>query len=211
MRRSFKIFISLFAFLGLFFFTAMSASAFEPDLQIESTDEITINNETIVDPGGTGYYYPGTKVKAKPGDILYVPTYETQYFTGHVGVVDHTGYYVVHTPGKNKPGIERIFISQYLNKFDNVSVWQLNSNTYETSIGRYAYDLWVNYRNASYTVFTTLTGPKDKQYCTKLVWQAYYYGSNKKINLGDFSLTKMTVPPKSILDWDHLTRKATGL
>lgn len=148
------------------------------------------------------YTYPGTSKVAKAGDVLYTTKSSTRYFTGHVAIVDSSGEYVVHAKG-SKYGLERERLSTFNTSYE-FDVYRAKSSTAGYKAGVKALSIQKNYSDADYTVWTTLSGPYAKQYCTKFVWQAYYNGAN--INLGDNSLTKMTVPPTWILDSDYLTK-----
>lgn len=161
----------------------------------------------ISDLSVSAYTYPGTKNVAKAGDVLYTDKSSTRYFTGHVAIVDSTGKYVVHAKGSSY-GLEReslkSFNSDY--KFD---AYRAKSSTVGSKAGSKALALQKKYSKAKYTVWTTLSGPYSKQYCTKFVWQAYYDGAG--VNLGDLSYTKLTVPPTWILDGDFLKKVANDI
>ncbi|MFA9558404.1 hypothetical protein ACERII_13940 [Evansella sp. AB-rgal1] len=128
--------------------------------------------------------YPGTNIKMKAGDVLYSSKGLDTYLVGHVGIVDANGQ-VIHM--MKNGGMKRESISAYSSNF-KYTIYQAKVENNGYKAAQNATSLYNNYRSsASYTLTTTLTRPKDKQYCTKLVWQAYYYGSN--INLGDNSFT----------------------
>lgn len=149
-------------------------------------------------------YYPGTNIVSRPGDVLYSSKGPDTYLVGHVGIVDNSGN-VIHMIGN---GMKKYSMATYASNF-NFSVYN-PSSTVGYKAANYAQSLYSSYSSiATYTLATTLTGPKDKQYCTKLVWQAYYYRAG--INLGGISLTKLSVPPNWILDTSYLTFRVSGI
>jgi uncharacterized protein YycO len=187
-----------FMFMFVFALTPMASFAAENESIQQSGDEL--------DPGSGGgsTYYPGSTIQPKPGDVLYTTKSTTQYFTGHVGIVSDRGT-VVHTPGPDNPGIKEWTIGQFFNEYSTIEVWSSKNSTKGNQAGSYARNtLLAYYSNAEYTISTSLTGPKDKQYCTKVVWQSYYYGAS--INLGDLSFTALGVAPSHLLDREYLTR-----
>jgi len=167
------------------------------------------DNKTLVQESIDGMpVYPGTETVSSPGDVLYTDKTTTDYYTGHIAVVTNDGY-VVHAPGKGSPGLERMTVNDFINTYEDVQVWTPDNSTDGQSAGEKANNLFNNYSGADYTVWTTLTGDYMNQYCTKVVWQSYYYGAD--VNLGSLSLTKASVPPHAILDTYHLTKIEGGL
>ncbi|CQR46421.1 hypothetical protein BN1058_00681 [Paraliobacillus sp. PM-2] len=167
-----------------------------------------ISTNVVVDPGGGMPVYQGTSTAAKSGDILYTNKLTTTWFTGHVAIVAPDGY-VYHTPGAGNPGIKKMSVYDFITTYDDVQVWRAKSSTRGQNAGFKAQSLYGSYRYADYSVYTTLTGDFYDQYCTKFVWQSYYYGANT--NLDSLSLTKLTVPPHWILDGYYLTKIHGGL
>ena len=152
--------------------------------------------------------YPGTSLQAKGGDVFYTTKSSTQYLTGHIAILDNHGY-VIHARGVGY-GIVRESIDNFLSRYSNeVSIYRAKNTTSGQQAAQKARELYNNYRDATYNVVTPLTEYFSTQYCTKVVWQSYYYGAN--INLDDLSLTKITVPPSWILDTNYLTNVASGL
>ena len=149
--------------------------------------------------------YPGTSIKVKAGDVLYSSKSLDTKIVGHIGIVDDTGYVVHMVPG----GMKRQNISQYSSSF-NYRVFGAKSTTAGYNASRQAKYIWNNYSNAKYNVATMLGGARTTQYCTKLVWQSYFY-SPDRINLNYLPLTGLSVPPERLLDTYHLTFKATIL
>lgn len=152
--------------------------------------------------------YPGTSITVKPGDVLYTSKKTTDYLTGHVAIVNDYNR-VVHAPGTANPGLESISINSFFSRFHTIDVWRARSSSKGQNAAQYSRTLFYRYGNSDYTVFTPLAGNFYDQYCTKLVWQSYYYGAS--INLGDISLTKYTVPPTWVLDNDYLRKVANNL
>ncbi|MRG85262.1 hypothetical protein [Salinibacillus xinjiangensis] len=102
-------------------------------------------------------------------------------------------------------------VSSFINTYDDVQVWRSKSSSCGSDAGFKAQELYSNYKYAAYDVWTPITGDYMEQYCTKFVWQSYYYGTGRVVNLGELSLTKYSVPPHWILDDYYLTKVEGGL
>lgn len=152
--------------------------------------------------------YPGTSITVQPGDVLYTAKDTTDYLTGHVAIVNDYNR-VVHAPGTGNPGLESTSVSTFFRDFHTIDVWRARSSSRGEDAAQHSRTLFYNYGNSDYTVFTPLAGNFYDQYCTKVVWQAYYYGAS--VNLGDISLTKYTVPPTWVLDSEYLRKVANNL
>lgn len=148
--------------------------------------------------------YPGTSVAVKAGDVLLSSAGFDTKLVGHVGIVDDTGYVVHMLPS----GMKRQNISQYTNTF-SYKVYGAKSTTAGYNASRQAKYIWNTYSgSASYSINTALHGARTTQYCTKLVWQSYYYGVDR-INLETQPLTRLAVPPSYIIDTYYLYYKTS--
>jgi uncharacterized protein YycO len=188
-------------------FSSVSASDLEPSSEPSSEPSLESSDEVGVMYIPDTATYPGTQVQVKAGDVLYSRVGDETKFVGHVAIVDDTGY-VIHM--MKNGGMKRQTVSSYARSF-TFDVYQARTVSVGYNASRQAKSIWNNYSTtATYTTGTPLHGYRTSQYCTKLVWQAYYYTTNK-VNLGDLSFTLYHVPPVKILDSNYLVRRTTGV
>lgn len=150
--------------------------------------------------------YPGTTTKAKPGDMLVTNQTSSAGLTGHAGIVTDS-YTVVHIGGYGEHP-EEISISQFYKRYKSkIKVIRYSSGTKAKKAGIWAREYAEEYYDAEYGLFSKLRG-FDPTYCSKIVWQAYYYGAD--INFNDLSPSSTDMfAPYDILDLDDTT-KVTG-
>ncbi|WP_226579087.1 hypothetical protein [Halobacillus litoralis] len=146
--------------------------------------------------------YPGTDCAIMAGDLLFSPIGKSESkYVGHVGFVMDTNEVVHSIPS----GLARDSISTYFKKFRGITLYRPKSTQSGSIAALYMEDLFATYPKALYRVWTPLGTSDYEQYCTKLVWQAYYFGSN--INLGHLPLSAKAVHPVRIKDRKYLKRK----
>ncbi|GAA0335703.1 hypothetical protein GCM10008967_27820 [Bacillus carboniphilus] len=149
-----------------------------------------------------------------PGDIIGEPQfsgYDT-YFVGHIGIVGpNLQVYEVIKGGPSKFSSVESFVS----RFDNpVGVYRPNGAT-SADMANAAYWASTHYTDVDSYVIDGNLSSLNWNYCSKFVWQAYFFGSN--FNIGVFPYTfeqdgmhmwlRGTVTPGWILD--HSTRITT--
>ncbi|WP_409305751.1 YiiX/YebB-like N1pC/P60 family cysteine hydrolase [Peribacillus sp. SCS-155] len=119
-------------------------------------------------------YYKGKKVSPKAGDILITSKAETRYHSGHSAIVTDN-LKVVHIPA---PGTHPIIetLDTWMKKYPIKSVVRLTDTAKAKKAGAWARTYQVEYKKATYGIWTNLN-TYNKTYCSKLVWQAYRYGS----------------------------------
>lgn len=127
------------------------------------------------------YDYPNGS-KAKAGDILISKETnckpDCKGLTGHAAIVVNSDYFVhIAGPGYN-PSKERL--SKWFNtRYGKKTKVVRPTSAYKGSAKKAA--AWANnyvekYPNAKYSVWSS-SASFNKTYCSKLVWQAFYYGS----------------------------------
>lgn len=155
--------------------------------------------------------YPGTTITVQPGDILYSSKTlgGAQPIVGHVGIIagPYNKVYNAHTTGP-----------------------QMDTLTYYTGIRHKPDDLITVYRHTEgggaeaakwadanlYKMWTYVIDPFGwsdikNNYCSKFVWQAYYYGANKSVSYLPYPSTPggLYIPPGEISNSPY-TRKVAS-
>lgn len=114
----------------------------------------------------------------KKGDVIITNGTSSAGILGHAGIATSSGY-VFHIAG---PGYHPVYISfsgwhnNYTNKTSSswTKVYRHNSSTVANAAANWAVDTYSG-SNAEYKITGNLAST-DVTYCSKLVWQAYYYG-----------------------------------
>ncbi|MGG4493758.1 YiiX/YebB-like N1pC/P60 family cysteine hydrolase [Brevibacillus reuszeri] len=149
-----------------------------------------------VDPGVT---YPGTSVKVKIGDMLVTNQTSSAGLTGHAAIVTDN-YTVVHIGGYGE-NPEDISISKFFKRYkSNIKVVRYSSSKAAKKAGAWATEFAEEYSDATYGLTNKLSGASPT-YCSKIVWQAYYYGADVNFNDRRPNSVQMFMP-YDILDLD---------
>lgn len=153
-----------------------------------------------------GVFYPGTYTKAKPGDMLVSNSTSSKGLTGHAAIVTDN-LTVVHIGGIGE-NPEEISLSRFFKRYDNsVKVIRYTSSRDAKKAGEWARTYAEEYSDAKYDLAVKLSG-FTRTYCSKIVWQAYYYGAD--VNLGNKRPNSTQLfEPYAILDLDD-TREVEG-
>lgn len=113
-----------------------------------------------------------------PGDILVTTdTQKNTGLTGHAGIVISTGKILqIAGPGKK---IKVMTVAQWRSNYDKTNVYRVQTQSVAIEAARWAKNNYKDGSNPGYKVNTSLYS-KSPTYCSKIVWQAYYYGSGSK-------------------------------
>ncbi|WP_156807454.1 hypothetical protein [Effusibacillus pohliae] len=128
-----------------------------------------------LDPGsgGTAAYYPnGSPVVI--GEMLVTNSTSSAGLTGHSGIVT-SNFKVAHIAGYGYHP-EELTLDQWFARYPNTKRVRNNTTSTALYIGRWAASYVSQYPYANYGLATKLQG-MDPTYCSKIVWQSYYYGS----------------------------------
>lgn len=141
-----------------------------------------------------GPEYPGTNIEIKPGDIIYSPKGKSTYFVGHLGIVG-TDYRVYHSHPLASDGSFVDTIDDYIGRFEVGDEFSLLRPRFAdaTKAAKMAMALINDIQR--YALDINL-GDVANNYCSKFVWQAYYYSSFTDItgNYNDYSTRDYILP-----------------
>lgn len=187
------VFAVLFVFLGVLPLGQSTASASNTDLQVveQGTTGSGVEHSILEDVYGdhdiqlfdeTGPTYPGTNVPMRVGDVLYSTKTlggSTQ-IVGHVGIVN-SNFQIVHvTPSEDGGVIDSL--SAYRGRHgsgETIRVYRPRDG-YGAGAARWATN---NYsRVTDYFINpVALYGQISPNYCSKFIWQAFYYGEGRDL------------------------------
>ena len=141
-----------------------------------STDGTTVTPEDIPGGGSGAAYYPGSSVTVRPGDIMVSNSTSSSGFTGHAGiVVDYSGSVVSIAGYGSYPA--KYSLSTWFSRYPNEKVVRLSDASPGQAAATWASNYVVNYSHVPYGI-SDLALPYKTTYCSKLVWNAYYFGAN---------------------------------
>jgi len=182
-----KVYFSVFfVFAALFMFAGISnADASQP------VTEATYSPENDVVPfAEIGPKYPGLNVYMRPGDVIYNPKSTSTLFVGHVAIVG-PDFKLRHSHPYG-PGISET-LESYISRFssgdkftvlrprggggDKAAAWSRDNVNKIT-----AYNFLPNLRSIA------------DNYCSKFVWQAYYFGEHRELT-ADMPYSDLMIPP----------------
>ncbi|REJ09634.1 YiiX/YebB-like N1pC/P60 family cysteine hydrolase [Halobacillus trueperi] len=148
------------------------------------------------------HLYPGTNLSITPGDLLFSPIgkKESRYI-GHVGIVTKDNKVIHSIPS----GVVQDQMEAYFNKFSNIRIYSAQDRKSGGAAADYAVKLQREHPDANYKIWTPLSTINEEQYCTKIVWQSYYFGAG--VNLGKIYPHAKSVHPERLKDRRYLSKK----
>ncbi|WP_238655924.1 peptidoglycan amidohydrolase family protein [Paenibacillus piscarius] len=177
----------IFAILGFMRVGVTEASASMFDIQdsiiTDQTNQATVITETYGEEGlvqpfaEIGPTYPGTNVQMRIGDILYSTKTlgSSSQIVGHTGIVN-SDFKVVHvTYPVNGGTIDNM--TGYMNRHgagETIRVYR-PTNGMGVSAAKWATWNFIYVKEYFINPFSKL-GTLSPNYCSKFVWQAFYYG-----------------------------------
>lgn len=151
--------------------------------------------------GEQTFMYPHSSVPMKPGDILYSPVGRSTYFVGHTVIVGSDYLITESIPGK--PSGCKLTVEQYWNRHHSGNrITLLRSETGADEAAKWATENINEVKH--YQVFNTNIQVVDKNYCTKWIVQAYYFGADVKL----FHGLNRLFTPQQILCAPTLSKEA---
>ncbi|WP_085505005.1 YiiX/YebB-like N1pC/P60 family cysteine hydrolase [Thalassobacillus devorans] len=150
--------------------------------------------------------YPGTNVAILPGDLLFSPIGQSESkYVGHVGIVNHNREVIHSIPS----GLMKDTMHSYFHKFRSITIYSPKDPDVGRKAADYLENLYEKYPKANYRIRTPLGSTDHEQYCTKIVWQSYYYGAG--VNLRNLPPSRIAIHPEWLKDKKVLERKARNL
>ncbi|MCR8996519.1 YiiX/YebB-like N1pC/P60 family cysteine hydrolase [Brevibacillus halotolerans] len=127
--------------------------------------------------------YPNSRVEIKPGDILITNNTSSKGLTGHAAIVIDTENVVeILGPGfhPQKNPIKRFFGKNVSKKY-GTKVVRYNRTKIRNQAADWAEWYVKKYDDVEYAI-SDLYNYKYKTYCSKIVWNAYYFGAGVRLN-----------------------------
>lgn len=191
MKKLFPLFLLV---IGLFVISSTNDIAFASESDKDDSENYklitenltTLNQEVdlIVNPLAVDNenYYPGTKTFLKPGDVIYSSKtfLSSTKIVGHVAIVG-PDYYIYHVNPSGSVAGKRDTLTQYRGRHDTgekLKVYRPSSGGEKAATwAKNNYGSAINYKLSNLSVKVI----KDN-YCSKFLWQAFYYGSGYDVS-----------------------------
>lgn len=147
----------------------MAKEAFDPP---EGIEEIIVKKDDIqygpAQPNdGTTWRAGDIFITAKPGNGIVSWTY------GHAGIMGTDGKIV----DMISSGVRKIWPYEWFSQNGSISVYRVPNSSVAWNAGNWATNYYSSYRGRVQYSINTDKYSKDKMYCSKLVWQAYWFGT----------------------------------
>ncbi|MFC7320606.1 hypothetical protein [Halobacillus campisalis] len=150
--------------------------------------------------------YPDTSIKIQPGDLLFSPIGKSESkYVGHVGMINNNLQVVHSVPA----GLVKDPVVEYYSKFRGIRVYGPNNPSLGVKAAHHLELLFTKYPEAYYRVLTPLNDIDEEQYCTKMVWQAYYHGAG--VNLSNLKGQAKAIHPALLKDKRIMHEKGSTL
>ncbi|MNM80451.1 hypothetical protein D3C81_924210 [compost metagenome] len=132
--------------------------------------------------------YPNSSIQISTGDVLYSSKGWQTFFVGHVAVVGDDGKIYHSTPAVSTGGVGDT-LTTYLSRWDpgsTFTVYKFKPDQYGPFLEPYNAGKWArnnvgSINNYSFTSDLQMSNIATN-YCSKFIWQAYYYGANTNID-----------------------------
>lgn len=154
--------------------------AFEGNVNTSSTTNSSSMSPNVVIGGGGGgqAYYPNG-VAVEPGDILITNGPNADSWTGHAGTVVDSSGDIATIDGYNDNPTFQSLSSFFSSEDGHVMVKRYPNSTVRNNSATWATNYVYDDPNAPYgIVWASLYahGPSDETYCSKIAFDAFYYG-----------------------------------
>ncbi|MEF9992726.1 MAG: hypothetical protein RRZ84_07355 [Romboutsia sp.] len=129
------------------------------------------------------------------GDIIMTNGTSSAGLTGHAAIAQHSSS-IIHIEGVGKKA-SLITTNEFKKKYSNngknwIRVYRHKTSTAGRQASIWALNNYINNSNHTYKI-TTDRKSTNETYCSKIVWQAYYYGAGSS-SVASTSLTGIITP-----------------
>lgn len=166
-------------------------------------------------------YYPGTTITVQAGDILYSSKGWQTAFVGHIAIVGNDGKVYHSTPAVSDGGAVDT-LSNYFSRFSSgssVKIYRFDPGWYGPYLQPIQAAQWAQDHINEVEDYDIWNGGDftdiSQNYCSKFVWQAFWYGANYEISdpwfgLADDPENAGIVAPNVIINGGSLSQVGTA-
>ncbi|WP_373894482.1 hypothetical protein ACUL41_19110 [Virgibacillus natechei] len=146
------------------------------------------------------HIYPGTTILMQPGDVIYSHKLAlSSFIVGHEGIVGEN-FKIYHVNGRGSYGHSDsmpIYLSRH-KKGEKLTVLRYEEAVIARKAAKWAKR---NIEQVRKYMYTRSLADIERNYCSKYIWQAYYFGSEDNIDLtsrGIGATSKRYITPTQI-------------
>lgn len=128
------------------------------------------------------HFYPGTGIRMLPGDILYSHKYAfSSFLVGHIAIIGENLriYHINRWKPYGHADSMPIYLSRH-KKGEKLTVLRHLHQEEAVKAARWAMQ---NYNQIERYIFVKDLLDLRNNYCSKFIWQAFYFGNDKKVDL----------------------------
>ncbi|MBT2284125.1 hypothetical protein J7E78_11305 [Paenibacillus polymyxa] len=126
-------------------------------------------------------YYPGTSTVIRPGDVIITNNTSSNGLTGHAGIVIDPGGTIVTIPGYFNKMI-RQSVDSWMSSNPNTKIYRYGNSSTAQAAADWASTYQRDFVNrVHYGLVNALGDYGVETYCSKIVWDAYYFGGGYAI------------------------------
>ncbi|MBN6205918.1 hypothetical protein JYK21_05595 [Ralstonia pickettii] len=143
------------------------------------------------------HFYPGTAIRMFPGDILYSHKYAfSSFLVGHIAIIGEN--YRIYHINRWKPYGHADSMPVYLSRHKKGEKLTILRHPQREEAKKAAKWTMQNYDQIKRYIFTRDLLDLKNNYCSKFIWQAFYFGNEGKSDLlkqGNRKILKQYVMP----------------
>ncbi|GAB3054205.1 hypothetical protein [Virgibacillus ainsalahensis] len=128
------------------------------------------------------HIYPGTSIPMQRGDVIYShKTARSSFVVGHEGIVGED-FRIYHVNARRRYGHSDsmpIYLSRH-KKGERLTILRYKNAHFARKAGKWAKK---NIDKVNRYTYSRILNDIEKNYCSKFIWQAYYFGSEGNIDL----------------------------
>ncbi|WP_338553468.1 hypothetical protein [Paenibacillus sp. KS-LC4] len=143
---------------------------------------------TLSVPKAEAATYPNSGLVVSPGDVIYSSKGWQTFFVGHVAIVGDDGKIYHSTPAVASGGVGES-LTAYLSRFDSgttLDVYVYKGSSVGPYLERGKAGKWARENVSKITEYSFTSNLKmsviSSNYCTKFIWQSFYYGADTNID-----------------------------
>ncbi len=128
------------------------------------------------------HFYPGTDIRMCPGDILYSHKYAfSSFLVGHIAIIGENDriYHINRWQPYGHADSMPIYLSRH-KKGEKITILRYPQQEEAKKAAKWAMQ---NYDQIKSYIFTRDLLDIKNNYCSKFIWQAFYFGNEIKLDL----------------------------
>ena len=141
-----------------------------------------MNEQKKLDDEELVHVYPGTSIRMIPGDILYSHKYAfSSFLVGHIAIIGED--FRIYHVNRWKPYGHADSLPAYLSRHKKGEKLTILRHSHQEEAVKAAKWAMQNYNRMGRYVFIRDLLDIENNYCSKFIWQAFYFGNDRTVDL----------------------------